>query len=57
MSIKTFHILFIVFSFILSLGVGYWGINESPVIGFLSFIGSAILIYYGFYVFKKFRAI
>ena len=57
MSIKTFHMLFIVFSFILSLGVGYWGINESPVIGLLSFIGSALLIYYGIYVFKKFRAI
>ena len=57
MSIKTFHMLFIVFSFILSLGVGYWGINESPVISFLSFIGSALLIYYGIYVFKKFRAI
>lgn len=57
MSIKTFHMLFIVFSFILSLGVGYWGINESPLIGLLSFIGSALLIYYGIYVFKKFRAI
>ena len=57
MSIKTFHLLFIISSFILSLGVGVWGIKEYPVIAAISFIGSVALAYYGIQVFKKFRTI
>ena len=57
MSIKAFHILFIVLSFILSMGVGYWGIKDHPIIAFSSFVGGALLIYYGIQIFKKFRAI
>jgi len=57
MSIKTFHIIFILFSFILSLGVGYWGISKYPLISITSFVGGALLFYYGVQVFKKFRTI
>ena len=57
MSIKAFHILFIVLSFILSMGGGYWGIKDYPIIAFSSFIGGALLIYYGIQIFKKFRTI
>ena len=57
MSIKAFHILFIVLSFILSMGVGYWGIKDHPIIAFSSFFGGALLIYYGIQIFKKFRTI
>tara|TARA_B100000927_G_scaffold276927_1_gene258123 strand:- start:7 stop:180 length:174 start_codon:yes stop_codon:yes gene_type:complete len=57
MSIKSFHILFIIASFVLSMGVGYWGINEYPAIGILSFIGGILLVYYGIQVFKKFKTI
>jgi hypothetical protein len=57
MSIKTFHLLFIIISFILSLGVGYWGINEHPLIGVSSFICGILLVYYGIQVFKKFKTI
>ena len=57
MSIKSFHILFIMASFVLSMGVGFWGINEHPAIGILSFIGGILLVYYGIQVFKKFKKI
>jgi len=39
------------------MGVGYWGINEYPAIGILSFIGGILLVYYGIQVFKKFKTI
>lgn len=57
MSIKSFHILFIIASFVLSMGVGFWGINEHPAIGTLSFVGGILLVYYGIQVFKKFKTI
>ena len=57
MSIKSFHILFIIASFVLSMGVGFWGINEHPAIGIFSFIGGILLVYYGIQVFKKFKTI
>jgi len=57
MSIKAFHILFIIFSFILSMGVGYWGIKDYPIIALLSFFGGVLLLYYGIQIFKKFRTI
>ena len=57
MSIKSFHMLFIMASFVLSMGVGFWGINEHPAIGMLSFIGGILLLYYGIQVFKKFKTI
>ena len=57
MSIKSFHMLFVMASFVLSIGVGFWGINEHPPIGILSFIGGILLVYYGIQVFKKFKKI
>ena len=57
MSIKAFHIFFIIFSFILSMGVGYWGIKDYPIIALSSFVGGALLLYYGIQIFKKFRTI
>tara|TARA_A100001015_G_scaffold110194_1_gene122269 strand:- start:5769 stop:5942 length:174 start_codon:yes stop_codon:yes gene_type:complete len=57
MSIKAFHILFIVFSFILSMGVGYWGIKDYPIIALLSFVVGVLLLYYGIQIFKKFKTI
>ena len=57
MSIKSFHIFFIIISVILSFGVGFWGINQSPMIGIVSFIGGIVLVYYGIKVYKKFRTI
>ena len=57
MSIKAFHILFIIFSFILSMVVGYWGIKDYPIIALLSFVSGALLLYYGIQIFKKYRTI
>ena len=57
MSIKSFHIFFIIISVILSFGVGFWGINQSPMISIASFIGGIVLVYYGIQVYKKFRTI
>ena len=57
MWIKSFDIFFIIISVILSFGVGFWGINQSPMIGIVSFIGGIVLVYYGIQVYKKFRTI
>ncbi|MDP6878440.1 MAG: hypothetical protein QGI18_07560 [Candidatus Marinimicrobia bacterium] len=57
MSIKSFHILFIILSTCLSLGVGFWGVNRSPIISIGSFVGGVALVYYGIQVYKKFRTI
>ena len=43
MSIKAFHILFIIFSFILSMGVGYWGIKDYPIIALSSFVSAGLV--------------
>lgn len=61
MSLKTFHIVFIVLSIILSLGYGGWslffyhdhGQKVYFVMGILSFIVTVALIIYGIQFFKK----
>jgi hypothetical protein len=47
MSLKAFHLVFIAASVLLSVLVGIWGFqNASPVLGALSFAGTAALILY-----------
>lgn len=57
MSIKSFHILFIIFSLALTLWLGFWGLKESLWLGVLSFFAGGGLIIYGVNVFKKFKTI
>ena len=57
MSIKTFHILFIIFAIATTIWLGIWGLNESLWLGVLSFFTGAGLVVYGIQVLKKFKTI
>jgi len=57
MSIKSFHIIFILFSVGITIWLGFWGLNQSIYISIASFIFGVALIFYGFSVLKKFKTI
>jgi|TARA_B110000914_G_scaffold224598_1_gene242776 hypothetical protein len=57
MSIKTFHIIFIIFSIGITIWLGVWGLNESIYISLSSFLFGAALVVYGLSVLKKFKRI
>jgi hypothetical protein len=65
MSLKAFHIVFIVLSTLFSLGFGDWAIGNynragevaSLVIGILSLVGAVSLVVYGRWFWKKLRGI
>ena len=63
MSIKGFHILFIVFSTLLAIGIGLWCIWVDLTVGepvyrtgaIASFISAAVLIVYGVLFYRKMK--
>ena len=63
MSIKVFHILFVIVSVLLSAGFGWWcldtGYSESASVntfsGIASFALAGVLLIYGIKVWKKFQ--
>jgi hypothetical protein len=65
MSLKTFHIVFIVASFLLTAGFGVWGVTDykqgggtaSLIMGCVSFVLTGALLVYGKYFLKKLRHI
>lgn len=65
MSLKAFHIFFIIISLILTVGVGFWGVRSYMhttnmthlIVGILSFISSILLFFYLKYVLKKYKDI
>ena len=57
MSIKSFHIVFIFLSIILSVWIAIWGIDQSLILSSISFLVGIRLVAYGFQVIKKFRTI
>ncbi len=57
MSIKSFHIVFIFLSIIISFWLTLWGLDQSLVISMASLLVGVVLIIYGFQVIKKFRTI
>lgn len=65
MSLKAFHILFIVVSTILATGFGAWAINEykrsgdmsALVWGLGAFVGAAVLVLYGRWFLKKLNGV
>ena len=57
MSIKSFHIVFISLSIILSLWIAIWGIDQSLILSSISFLAGIGLVAYGLKVIKKFRTI
>lgn len=66
MSLKSFHVFFIVSAFLLSLFLGGWCLNEyvagskrmgDLILGLLSWVGALGLLVYGRYFLKKLKNI
>lgn len=63
MSLKAFHIVFIVCSVLLSAGLGVWGVTRPGhpagdlVLGILGFVAAAGLIVYGVWFLKKLKGV
>ena len=58
MSLKIFHMVFIVLSFATSVFVGVWGLGHGQVaLGVVFLILSAALLVYGFRAFHKLKEI
>jgi hypothetical protein len=59
MSLKGFHIVFIILSILLTAGFAYWSIaNETAVpVGIGSAVLSVVLVVYGIFFIKKSRNI
>ena len=57
MSLKAVHILFILLSLVLTLGLGFWGLRHQPVLGVASFSGGGVLVIYLLWFFSKMRKI
>tara|TARA_B110000014_G_scaffold111911_1_gene76771 strand:- start:1118 stop:1294 length:177 start_codon:yes stop_codon:yes gene_type:complete len=57
MSIKSFHIVFIILSIAITIWFGIWEWNQSVLFAIISFLAGAGLVFYGIRVFKKFKTI
>ena len=63
MSLKAFHIFFIVVSTALALAFGFWAIDDYGrsasrvhlALGVASFVGSGVLVGYGFWFLRKLK--
>ncbi len=63
MSLKAFHIFFIVLSTLLAVAFGVWAVDDfgrsgswvSLTLGVGSFIGSGVLVWYGVWFLRKLR--
>ena len=63
MSLKAFHIVFIIFSTLLALGTGVWCLWVNLVVGtpiyvvgaIASFLVAIILLVYGFWFYRKMK--
>ena len=65
MSLKTFHIVFIVLSILLSFGVSYWGFSQYNLskglteagLGVGFFLVGGLLIFYLIHILKKLKSL
>jgi len=57
MSIKTFHILFIILSIATTIWFGVWEWDHSVPLAIVSFLAGVGLVIYGIQVLKKFKSI
>ncbi|HTO98483.1 MAG TPA: hypothetical protein VMK66_15650 [Myxococcales bacterium] len=63
MSLKAFHVFFVIVSVLCALGFGAWGIGDwmrtgrhgSLVLAVLGFLAAAALIWYGFWFLRKLK--
>ncbi|MDE0587476.1 MAG: hypothetical protein OSB64_03960 [Candidatus Marinimicrobia bacterium] len=57
MSIKTFHIIFIILSIVITIWFGLWEWDRSILLAIVSFLAGSGLVIYGIQVLKKFKTI
>ncbi len=65
MSLKAFHLIFVTFSFLLTVGFGIWGVAQyvhggpgaDLVMGVISLVLAVGLIWYGKYFLRKLKHI
>jgi len=57
MSIKTFHIIFIFLSIVITIWFGLWEWDRSILLAIVSFLAGSGLVIYGIQVLKKFKTI
>ncbi len=57
MSIKTFHIIFIILSIVITIWFGLWEWDRSILLASVSFLAGSGLVIYGIQVLKKFKTI
>ena len=57
MSIKTFHIIFIILSIVITIWFGLWEWDRSILLAIVSFLAGLGLVIYGIQVLKKFKTI
>lgn len=61
LSLKIFHIVFIVLSIMLAIGFGIWGIMQSNdlflLLGFISFVTGILLVFYLIKILRKFKQV
>ena len=63
MSLKAFHVFFVVVSTLLALGFGVWSVNEyaragrggTLAMGVASFVAAVALVVYGFWFLRKLK--
>ena len=57
MSLKSFHIFFILVSIALCFGLGFWGVRFNWILGAVGFVAALVLIFYFRTVLKKYKNI
>lgn len=61
LSLKFFHVVFIVLSILLTIGFGIWGVMQSSglflLLGIISFVIGILLVFYLIKIVKKFRQV
>lgn len=61
MSLKIFHVVFIILSILLTIGFGIWGVMQSSGLfismGVISFVLAVLLVFYLGRIVRKFRQV
>jgi hypothetical protein len=63
MSLKAFHVFFVVVSTLLALGFGVWSVADysrtgqggTLAMGIAGFVGAGVLVWYGFWFLRKLK--
>ncbi len=64
MSLKAFHVFFVIVSVLCALGFGGWSVADYQrtghgsvlLLGILGFVAAAVLVFYGFWFLRKLKS-